>query len=83
MLSNREQILPSYNRKFNSSRVSNALVIKQIALFVEHTIFLCDCFKSRNTWKPMFLGFVKHEHDIPDFVEHPENKGGNLSTLHA
>ena len=40
MLSDREQMLLSYDKKLNSSRVSDALVAKQTALFAEHTTFL-------------------------------------------
>ena len=79
MSSNREQMLSSYRKKCNSSRVLNALVVKQNALFAENTSFVCDCFKSIKKWKTIDLGFVKHEYSILELVEHPESKEEKLS----
>ena len=63
--------------------MSYALVAKKIALFAKHTTFLCDCFKSIKTWKTIVFGFVKHEHSIPELVEHPESKEEKIFTSHA
>ena len=61
----------------------DALAAEQTALFSEHTAFACDCFKSIKAWKTIVLGFVKHEHGIPNLVEHPERKEEKNSMLHA
>ena len=71
-------MLSSYNIKLNSSQVSDALVTKQITLFVEHIAFLWDCFKSIKSWKTIDLRFLKHEHNIPKLVEHPKSKEEKL-----
>ena len=63
--------------------MSNALVAEKIALFAKHTSFLCDCFKRIKAWKIIVLGFVKHEHSIPELVECPESKEEKPFTLHA
>ena len=52
----------------------NALFVEQMALCAKHTYFICGCFKSKNAWKTMILGFVKHVHDIPKLVECPKRK---------
>ena len=56
----------------------DALVVEEIALFVEHTAFVRDCFKSIKAWKIVDFGFVKHEHDIHELVEHLESKEENI-----
>ena len=58
--------------------MSDALVIEQIALFFKHTSFLCECIKSIKAWKTIDLGFVNHEHDIPELVKFFESKEEKL-----
>ena len=83
MLTDREWMLPSYSRKLNGSRVSNALVAEQIALFAKHIAILCDFFKSIKAWKTIDLVFVKHEHGILEFIKCPISKEEKPLTLHA
>ena len=67
-------MFPSNNRKLNSYQVPNALVSEQ-------TTFCMWLFQSIKAWKTVVLGFVKHEHDIPDVVECPKSKEEKLSTI--
>ena len=45
------------------------LVFEKTTLFVEHTTFLCDCFKSIKAWKIVILGFVKKGHGILELIK--------------
>ena len=67
-----------YCIKLNSSQVPNVLAVEQTNLFVKHTIFLCDCFKSIKSWKTIVLGFVKNEHSIIELVKFPKSKEEKL-----
>ena len=57
-------MLPSYNRKLNSSQVPNALAAKKTTLFAKHTTFTCDCFKIIKAWETIVLGTVEHKNRI-------------------
>ena len=70
-------MLLSYSRKINSSRVSDGLLVKQIALFTKKISFFMWLCQSIKEWKTIVLGFVKYEHVIPNLVEHPKSKEEN------